>query len=89
MSSARSGVGVVAYKWGIYAIGGYNGFSRLTTCERYDTRTKEWTPLAEMYTPRSNFGLDVMDGCIFVVGGYNGVTTIESVESFDDKNNEW
>lgn len=89
MLSRRSGVGVVAYKRAIYAIGGYNGIERLSTCERYDLRTREWTPLPQMYCPRSNFGVEVFDDCIFVVGGYNGSTTIENVESFDDEQNEW
>lgn len=73
MSSARSGVSLVAFKNALYAIGGFNGYTRLTTGEKFtpesDTR---WTEITEMMTPRSNFATITMDDFIYIIGGFNG-----------------
>ena len=42
-----------------------------------------------MLTPRSNFGISVINDCLFVVGGYNGIDTIFDVEFFDVRTHEW
>lgn len=59
MSFKRSGVGLVSYNKALYAIGGYNGMFRLSTCEKYDPKTRRWIRIPDMYTPRSNFGVAV------------------------------
>lgn len=45
--------------------------------ERYDATTNNWSSIREMCTPRSNFGIEIIDDMIFVIGGYDGVTTID------------
>ena len=42
-----------------------------------------------MATPRSNFGIEVIDDKLMVVGGYNGQRTSADVEAYDDTTNEW
>lgn len=42
-----------------------------------------------MLTPRSNFGLEVIDDHLFVVGGFNGITTTYNVEYYDALADEW
>lgn len=59
MNSRRSGVGVIAYNDCIYALGGFNGVTRMNTGERYCPRTRQWVNIPEMYSPRSNFATEV------------------------------
>lgn len=42
-----------------------------------------------MLTPRSNFGLEVIDDRLFAVGGFNGFTTTYNVEYYDATTDEW
>nr|CAD7452780.1 unnamed protein product [Timema tahoe] len=42
----------------------------------------------DMYNPRSNFAIEVIDDMVFAIGGFNGVTTIYHVECFDEKTGE-
>lgn len=69
--------------------GGYNGTSRLFTGEKYNPVTRTWSSIPDMYTPRSNYAIAVIDDMIFVMGGYNGTTTVCHVECYCAKNNEW
>lgn len=39
--------------------GGFNGVSRMSTGEKWDPRRNTWTPIAEMYNPRSNYAIEV------------------------------
>jgi len=43
----------------IYALGGFNGISRMNTGERYNPLTNSWSALPDMYSPRSNFAIEV------------------------------
>ena len=73
MRSLRSGVSLIPYHGCLHAIGGFNGFNRLNTAEKYDPQNPgEWTPIADMSSPRSNFASVVVDDMIFVIGGFNG-----------------
>lgn len=72
MTEARSGVSLVSYRGSLYALGGFDGFERLATCERYQPAIGRWQRVASMINPRSNFAAVVMDGKIFVIGGFNG-----------------
>lgn len=42
-----------------------------------------------MLTPRSNFGIEVIDGRLFAVGGFNGFNTSYKVEYYDTATDEW
>jgi kelch-like protein 10 len=59
MRSRRSGVGVIAYRDCVYAIGGFNGLTRLFSCEKYNPVTNQWTAVPEMFNQRSNFAIEV------------------------------
>lgn len=73
----------------IYVIGGFNGISRMCSGEVYDPLSNTWAPVPDMYNPRSNFAIEVIDDMIFAIGGFNGVTTIYHVECYDERTNEW
>lgn len=57
--------------------------------EKYDPVMNTWTAIPDMYNPRSNFAIEVIDDMIFAIGGFNGVTTIFHVECYDIKTNDW
>ena len=42
-----------------------------------------------MYSPRSNFGIEVIDDMVFAIGGFYGITTIYNVECYDPSADEW
>lgn len=71
------------------AAGGFNGISRMCSGEKYNPATNAWSHIPDMYNPRSNFAIEVIDDMIFAIGGFNGVTTIFHVECYDEKTNEW
>lgn len=69
--------------------GGFNGISRMCSGEKYKPSTNTWSHIPDMYNPRSNFAIEVIDDMIFAIGGFNGVTTTYQVECYDEKTNEW
>lgn len=42
-----------------------------------------------MLTPRSNFGIEVIEDRLFVAGGFDGSTTTSKVEYYDADTREW
>ena len=42
-----------------------------------------------MKTPRSDFGIEVLDDCIVAVGGIGPKKTLRSVEKYNVETNEW
>lgn len=59
MRNRRSGIGVIAYKDEIYALGGFNGITRMNTGEKYCPKANRWKTIPEMFNPRSNFAIEV------------------------------
>ncbi|TWW54258.1 Kelch-like protein 18, partial [Takifugu flavidus] len=72
MKTSRSRVGVAVVNGLLYAIGGYDGQSRLSTVEVYNPETDSWTRVSSMNSQRSAMGTVVIDGHIYVCGGYDG-----------------
>lgn len=89
MSTRRSGVSCVAHKGCVFVIGGFNGLNRMHSGEKYDPTTRRWSPIRDMYHPRSNFGMEIIDDMIFAIGGFNGVATISHAECYVAEQNEW
>lgn len=42
-----------------------------------------------MITPRSNFGIEIVEDRLYVTGGFNGFTTTYNVEYYSHANNVW
>lgn len=61
MRNRRSGIGVIAYKGEIYALGGFNGITRMNTGEKYCPNSNRWKTIPEMFNPRSNFAIEVIE----------------------------
>ncbi|XP_078518579.1 kelch-like protein 18 isoform X2 [Lissotriton helveticus] len=89
MTTARSRVGVAVVNGLLYAIGGYDGQSRLSTVEVYNPETDTWTKVGSMNSKRSAMGTVVLDGQIFVCGGYDGNSSLNSVESYSPETDKW
>jgi len=56
----------------IYVVGGSLEWKRKQTGEYYNTENNEWVTIADMHTPRSNFGLVNLQGRLYALGGYDG-----------------
>uniref|UniRef100_A0A3P9DGA7 Kelch like family member 10 n=1 Tax=Maylandia zebra TaxID=106582 RepID=A0A3P9DGA7_9CICH len=84
MNSRRSGIATY-----LLLGGGFDGNNYLRTAEAYNPHTNTWNLVFSMLTPRSNFGIEVIDDRLFVVGGFNGFTTTSDVEYYTALTNEW
>ncbi|XP_048385515.1 kelch-like protein 18 [Stegostoma tigrinum] len=89
MTTSRSRVGVAMVNGLLYAIGGFDGQSRLNTVEVYNPETDKWTKVASMNSKRSAMGTAVMDGHIYVCGGYDGISSLNSVECYSPEADKW
>ncbi|XP_040026579.1 kelch-like protein 18 [Gasterosteus aculeatus] len=89
MRTARSRVGVAVVNGLLYAIGGYDGQSRLSTVEVYNPETDSWTRVSSMNSQRSAMGTAVIDGNIYVCGGYDGTSSLNSVECYSPESDRW
>lgn len=56
MHSRRCYVSVTVLNDFIYAMGGFDGYTRLNTAERYEPQTNQWTLIAPMHEQRSDAG---------------------------------
>ena len=84
---ARVGVGVVNNT--IYAVGGYDGSSDLSTVEAYLPQNNSWVVLPTMGTRRSSLGVAVLGDLLYAIGGYDGASCLSSVERFDPLSEQW
>uniref|UniRef100_A0A8C3G515 Kelch like family member 10 n=1 Tax=Cyclopterus lumpus TaxID=8103 RepID=A0A8C3G515_CYCLU len=63
--------------------------NRVVSTHETVTHQLVWHEVSPMLTPRSNFGIEVLDDRLFVVGGFNGFTTSFKVECYDATTDEW
>ena len=82
MGSARSYVAAAASQHRLYAIGGYNGQTVVSSVEVY--YSQQWSALASMNTARY-YGLaaTTLEDDIFALGGFTGSSYLNTVEVFD------
>eukprot|EP00388_Colpodella_angusta_P019913 GDKJ01049743.1.p1 GENE.GDKJ01049743.1~~GDKJ01049743.1.p1 ORF type:complete len:239 (-),score=50.10 GDKJ01049743.1:141-857(-) len=74
----------------LFACGGFDGSSILSSCESFDTRMKNWMEVPPLNTPRSASACTASkDGnFLFLLGGTKG-ERMRSVEIFDVRANKW
>ncbi|KAK6039131.1 kelch repeat protein [Cooperia oncophora] len=82
----RYGAGVAVLDNLLYAVGGHNGRTRLSSVERLDPRVGKWENVCPMLEPRYHFGTAVFDGHLYAAGGEGGST---SVEKYSPLANKW
>ena len=54
-----------------------------------EAQENTWTTLASMPTPRSRFGLTVVNNKIYAIGGQNATTYLSANEMYDPRTNTW
>lgn len=65
MLTRRIGVGVAVITRLLYAVGGFDGANRLSSCECYNPENDDWKTMAAMNTVRSGAG---EEGSCFLTG---------------------
>lgn len=65
MEARRSTLGVAVLNSCIYAVGGFDGSTGLSSAEKYDPAIQEWRMIASMSTRRSSVGVCVLNGLVF------------------------
>lgn len=63
--------------------------TELSSAERYNPRTNQWSPVVAMTSRRSGVGLAVVNGQLMAVGGFDGTTYLKTIEVFDPDANTW
>ncbi|KAH7961466.1 hypothetical protein HPB52_009287 [Rhipicephalus sanguineus] len=56
----------------VYVTGGFSGNECLSSAERYDPTTDQWTAIASMRYRRSGVGCIGFRDCVYAMGGFNG-----------------
>ncbi|ROT77865.1 kelch-like protein diablo [Penaeus vannamei] len=69
MSMPRSELGAASLDGYIYAVGGWDGSSRLDSVERYDPRTNSWKEVAPMKLSLTSPAVAACQGKLYVCGG--------------------
>jgi hypothetical protein len=74
----------------VYVVGGYRAGVRLSSMERYDASSGQWSVAAAMRTGRDEFGTCVLSGEIYVTGGVtDGRYNLSTVEKYSISSDTW
>ena len=65
-------------------IGGFDGDHCLSSAERYDPSTNQWTLLPRLSAPRSGVAVRSIHGSLLAVGGFDGHSRLVSGEQLGD-----
>ncbi|XP_007475408.1 kelch-like protein 20 isoform X2 [Monodelphis domestica] len=86
----RCGTGIASLNGCIYAVGGYDGTTCLSSVERYDPKVNEWRyDVAPLTESKRGAGVTELGGFLYCVGGHNGLTCLSSVERYNPEENRW
>jgi N-acetylneuraminic acid mutarotase len=73
-----------------YVVGGSNRSGKLSSMERYDASSGQWSMAAAMGTARSEMGACVMAGELYVSGGFDSDgNRLSTVEKYSPSNDTW
>ncbi|XP_077532379.1 uncharacterized protein LOC144144729 [Haemaphysalis longicornis] len=70
-------------------MGGFDGESRTSSCERYDASRNQWELVASMHDVRSDASAVAVAGRIYVMGGFTGLDVLDTVEFYDPTSDSW
>ncbi|UYV67272.1 IVNS1ABP [Cordylochernes scorpioides] len=78
----------------VYAIGGSDGTTELSSAEFYDPRTDEWaklppSPIVRSNAGRNQCGVAAMNGALYAVGGCEAWNCLNSVEKYSLSTGTW
>ncbi|PIO54288.1 kelch repeat protein [Teladorsagia circumcincta] len=94
MSTRRRRLGSAVLNGYLYAVGGeqagnYGDFIALSSVEKYNPATNEWTSVDAMKKKRYGLGVAVVNQMLLAVGGNDRTSDLDTVEAFDPKTNKW
>eukprot|EP00957_Ditylum_brightwellii_P037648 2846922-Ditylum_brightwellii.AAC.1 len=83
--------GAVSLEGPIYAIGGFDGSSSLSSMAVFSPLSKTWasSSLPHMQTKRCACAAVAMEGSIYAIEDHNGSSSLSSMEVFSPSTNEW
>ena len=98
----RAGEAAVSVRWSgrgwrhcdtrcylLYALGGSDDSSYLSSCEVYDPASDRWRAIAPMGSKRQGMAAAVVGGLLYALGGYDGSGALSSCEVYDPASNSW
>jgi len=90
MKKPRRALASVVMPDGIYAIGGYDGSSYLSSVERFDIRMNKWVEMTSMNYARCTLSAVTSPDYqyIYAMGGFNGAG-MQIVERYSVVQNKW
>ena len=90
MSKGRTALSCASLNGELYVLGGYDGVGRLSSCEKYNFTTNQWTVLANMECRRAWFATCVFDTKILAFGGLTeGGDVTNQVEAYEESEDRW
>ena len=89
MREARNYVCLETLDQQLYAMGGNNQDSRLSSGELYNVEENQWYPAPSMKRTRSDAAVTVCMGKIYVLGGFDGFNPTNSVDVYNPLGNKW
>jgi hypothetical protein len=72
-----------------YVMGGFGVADGLSSMERYDATSAQWSAVAAMSTGRKELGACVVSGELYVTGGWDDGDRLSSVEKYPPSTNSW
>ena len=88
-SFSRAYHGVALFGCKLYIVGGFNGFTCLSTTLCLNLKTRRWSKKARMFEPRCYVCTLAYRGYIYVFGGHSGGNRLKSCERYDPRRNKW
>lgn len=73
----------------LFAVGGSDGYSRLSTVECFSLETNHWMYVKSLNTSRSGVGVGVLGEAMYAMGGYDGRSCLKTVERYDPLVDVW
>ena len=73
----------------LFAVGGSDGYSRLSTVECFSPEANRWMYAKSLNTSRSGVGVGVLGEAMYAMGGYDGRSCLKTVERYDPLVDIW
>ena len=73
----------------VYAVGGWDGTSRLNSVEKFDFKLQKWKLAAPLVRARSGLSVSVMNNLLYSVGGWDGNHRLGTIEAYLPSENTW
>ena len=91
MRVPRSELGLAMLDGCVYAVGGWEGTSRLDSVERFDPETNTWADVPSLKMAVTSPAVVAHDGALYVTGGaiLEDGDGIELVQKYDTKTGAW